>query len=110
MIHSHPPPLPLNSPMPLLPQPQPQLLLLLVPLQKNSSRRIQIQLPQPPPLLLLVLAHPQESLQPQFVAVKSLMFFASIGFIYGLLYAVRHVNVSSEMKISGASDNSKDSI
>lgn len=102
MIHSHPPPLPppRNPPHPqLLPQllPHPPEF----PPQQHSSRRIQIQLPNPLPLPHphphpLLVEHPQESLHPQFVAVKSLMFLSLHRFIYALFYAGRHVNVSRE--------------
>lgn len=65
-----PPPQPLPQPQ-LLPQLLPPIPL---PPQQNKSRIIQMQLPNPP----LPLLHPQELLlQPQFVAVKSLMFIAS---------------------------------
>lgn len=75
MSHSQLEPLPPNRLEPH-PQPHPQPLPLL-PLQQNSNRIIQIQLLQPQ--LFCALGQPQESLQPQFVAVKSLMFFASKG-------------------------------
>lgn len=59
-----PPKSPLEEvPQPLLPFPHPP--------QKNRSRMIQTQLPQP--LLFRLPVHPQESLHPQFVAVKSLI-------------------------------------
>lgn len=60
---------------------------------------IQIRL-HPEPLLLktLVLPHPQESLHPQLVAVKSLIVFASKGFIYALFYAPPPVYVSTGEK------------
>ena len=106
MIHSHPPPLPppRNPPHPqLLPQllPHPQLPEFPPP-QQHSRRRIQIQLPNPLPLPHphpLLAEHPQESLHPQFVAVKSLIFLSLHRFIYALFYAGRHVNVSREMTV-----------
>ncbi len=68
-------PLPQPHPQSLSqPQPQPLLRPKPLPLKRDRSRMIQIQLLQPPhPLLFCAFAHPQESLQPQFVAVKSLM-------------------------------------
>ncbi len=97
MIHSHPPPLPPKNPPQLLPQllphPQPPEL----PPQQDSSRRIQIQFPPPfPHPHPLLVGHPQESLHPQFVAVKSLMFLSLHRFIYALFYAGLPVNVSRE--------------
>lgn len=74
-------------PPPKIPLPQPQLSsqpqLPLLPLHRNSKRIIQIQLPQPHPQLLLFreLPHPQESLQPQLVAVKSLIFLPPKGYL-----------------------------
>ncbi len=98
MIHSQlSPPNMLPHPQLLLrfPHPNPDPL---PPKQENNSM-IQIQLqPQPQPLLFVgqTLLHPQESLQPQLVAVKSLIFIASKGFIYGLFYALPHVYVSKD--------------
>lgn len=88
MIHSQQLPLPLSHElkMPLLPQPQPHPLL---PPHANNRRMIQIQLPPKPQLLFRELFE-----QPQFVAVKSLILLPPC-FIYGLLYAGKHVNVSA---------------
>lgn len=74
----------------LLPQPFKRLVPLLP--QKDNNRRIQIQLhPFPEQELLLQLLE-----QPQFVAVKSLIFSAS-KFCYALYYVHGHVNVSGGM-------------
>ena len=72
------PPQPHPLPRPPLPNPP----------QQDSSRRIQIQLlpPHPHPLFW-ELTHPQESLQPQFVAVRSLILFASKGLF--MLYSMQ---------------------
>lgn len=91
MIHSQPSPPP-NSPLPhpqLLLQPQPLLRPPNnppLPPQQDNSRMIQIQLfPHPHPLFW-ELTHPQESLQPQLVAVKSLILIASKGLF--MLYSM----------------------
>lgn len=74
-------PQPPKRPEPLLPQ-------------KENNKRIQIQLhPFPKQELLLQLLE-----QPQFVAVKSLIFSAS-KFCYALYYVERHVNVSGKKDI-----------
>ena len=78
-----------RSPQLLLPQPLPQ------PPPQNSKRMIQMQLLPKIPLLQLLLLLQELLLQPQFVAVKSLIFSAST-FIYALLYAGEPVNVSGK--------------
>jgi len=88
MIHSQQLPLPSPEPKkPLLP-PQPHPLLPPQPPHANNRRIIQMQLPPKPQLLLRELFE-----QPQFVAVKSLIFLPP-RIIYALLYAGKHVNVS----------------
>lgn len=70
-----------RSPQLLLPQPLPQ------PPPQNSKRIIQMQLLPKIPLLQLLLLLQELLLQPQFVAVKSLIFSAST-FLF-MLYCMR---------------------
>lgn len=70
-----------RSPQLLLPQPLPQ------PPPQNSKRMIQMQLLPKIPLLQLLLLLQELLLQPQFVAVKSLIFSAST-FLF-MLYCMR---------------------
>ena len=77
-----------RSPQLLLPQPLPQP-------PQNSKRMIQMQLLPKIPLPQLLLLLQELLLQPQFVAVKSLILVPP-HFIYALLYAGEPVNVSGK--------------
>ena len=68
-----------RSPQLLLPQPLPQ------PPPQNSKRMIQMQLLPKIPLLQLLLLLQELLLQPQFVAVKSLIFSASTFYLCSIV-------------------------
>lgn len=68
-----------RSPQPLLPQPLPQ------PPPQNSKRMIQMQLLPKIPLPQLLLLLQELLLQPQFVAVKSLIFSASTFYLCSIV-------------------------